>query len=162
MEEIYEKTLELLKQEFPEYQETPEDFKKNSPENYKLIEYYESKVAERKNQEFIEKYRVHNYFLKKHFSFLTADEIQRQKEVYTFLAKSFNISIETYLEMQNTNTKYFDDVKVLLTYEYPYYSAYKIGSSIEDSEFIECSLYKNDIYKIIDIFLKTGEKVHDV
>ena len=162
MEEIYEKTLELLKQEFPEYQETQEDFKKNSPENYKLIEYYESKVAERKNQEFIEKNRVYNYFLKKHFSILTADEIQRQKEVYTFLAKSFNISIETYLEMQNTNTKYFDDVKVLLTYEYPYYSAYKIGSLIEDSEFIECSLYKNDIYKIIDIYLKTGEKVHDV
>lgn len=85
-----------------------------------------------------------------------------QKEVDAMYAKRFGLSNDTYVEMQNRNTKYFDDVKVLLTYNYPYYSAYKIGNSIEDSEFIEYSLYHNDIYKIIDIFLKTGEKVHDV
>ena len=162
MEEIYEKTLERLKQRFPEYEENPEDFKRNSQENYKLIEYYEMKVAEKKEHEFIDENYVCDYHLKIHFGVLTQEEFIRQKKVDALLAKSFGLSIDTYAEMQNRNTKYFSDVKVLLTYEYPYYSAYKIGSSIEDSEFIECSLYMNDIYKIIDIFLKTGEKVHDV
>ena len=162
MEDNNEKTLKLLKQKFPEYDESKEEFKKNHSRSYELIEYYEMKVAEKKEKDFIEKNYVNDYHLKKHFSLLTAEEIQRQKEVDALRAKSFGLSYDTYVGMQNRSTKYFDDVKVLLTYDYPYYSAYKIGNSIENSEFIECSLYINDIYKIIDIFLSTGEKVHDV
>jgi hypothetical protein len=162
MEDTDKKAFELLIQKSPEYQENKEDFKKNHSETYSLIEYYEKQVAEQKAQEFIKENYVSNYHLKKHFGVLNQEEIQRQKEVDAKSAKIFGISSDTYVEMQNEDTKYFDDVKVLLTYDYPYYSAYKIGNSIEDSEFIECSLYTNDIYKIIDIFLKTGEKLHNV
>ncbi len=105
---------------------------------------------------------VQDYHLKKYFGILTAEEIQRQDEVKALNAKRTKISLDLYNDLQIKNTKYFKDVKVLLTYDYPYYSAYKIGNSIEDSEYIESSLYINDIYKIIDIFLKTGEKVHNV
>lgn len=58
MEDINEKTLELLKQKFPEYQKNKVDFKKNHSESYALIEYYEKKVAEQKEQEFIEENHV--------------------------------------------------------------------------------------------------------
>lgn len=50
MEDNYEKTLELLKQKFPAYDENKEEFRKNDVRSYELIEYYEMKVEEKKNK----------------------------------------------------------------------------------------------------------------
>jgi hypothetical protein len=162
MENEFEKIVEGLKQKFTDYDDNKEEIKKDYPSLYEVIEYYEEKVVEKKEQEFIEKNVVMNYHLKKYFGLLTEEEIQRQDSVDNIRTKYMGISYELFVDMRKDSTEYFDDVKVLLTYDYPYYLAYKIGNSIDDSEFIECSLYTNDIYKIIDIFLKTGQKIHDV
>ena len=157
-----ENPFKTLIKAYPEFKEGKQKFKEKYPSLYKTMEAVEKKAEEDIEQEYIRRNMVYKYNLKKHFGLLTKEEIQRQIEVDKLRAKHMRVSYELYVQMGEKSTKYFDDVKVLLTYAYPYYSAYKIGSSIEDSEFIECSLYTNDIYKIIDIFLKTGEKVHDV
>jgi hypothetical protein len=162
MQNNSENPFETLIKAYPEYKENKEKFKEKYPSIYITMEAVEKKAEEDIEQEYIRRNMVFNYSLKKHFGLLTKEEIQRQIEVDKLRAKYMIVSYELYVEMGERNTKYFDDVRVLLTYEYPYYYAYKIGSSIEDSEFIECSLYTNDIYKIIAIFLETGEKVHDV
>ena len=155
-----EEVLESLLIKFPGYLENKEDFEKSNPQMFKLLVNYEANVKVQKEIEFMRNNIVDNYDLKQHFGLLTEEEISSQKEVDRLRSKHMNIEYEKYLDIQER--KYYDDVGVLLTYDYPYYSAYKIGDSIDDSEYIECSPYINDIYKIIDIFLKTGEKVHDV
>jgi hypothetical protein len=162
MQDNLENTLENLINKFPGYTDKKENFRKKFPALCQGIEYMEKEVEEKKEQEFIKINRVKNCHLKRHFGLLTEEENQIIIEVDKISAKYFCISYELYIEMRERYTKYFDDVKVLLTFDYPYHIAYKIGNSIDDSDFIECSLYINDIYKIIDIFLKTGEKVHDV
>ncbi len=162
MKNDFEKIVTGLKQKFSDFDENKEEIKKNYPSLYELIEYYKDKIEEEKQLEFIKKNWVANYDLKKYFGLLTGEEIHRQNEVDKVSADYTGLSYDLYIELRQKNTKYFDDVKVFLTYEYPYHLAYKIGNSIDDSEFIECSLYDNDIYKIISIFLETGEKVHDV
>ncbi len=157
-----ENPFETLINAYPVYKEDKEKFKEKYPLLYMTMEAVEKKAEEDIELEYIRRNMVYNYNLKRHFGLLTKEEIERQDEVDKLRAKQMRVSYEVYVEMGEESIRYFDDVRVLLTYEYPYYSAYKIGSSIEDSEFIECSLYTNDIYKIIDIFLKTGEKVHDV
>jgi hypothetical protein len=162
MQDNIENTLKALLKKFPDYKEKKEEFKKKYPNVYEVIESLEIKLNEKKEKKFIKKNMVNNYYLKEHFGLLTEEEIQRQNEVDKVCAKQMRLSYELYVDMRQRNTNYFDDVKVLLTYDYPYHLAFKIGNSMEDSEFIECSLYINDIYKIINIFLETGEKVHDV
>jgi|GEM_PF-6732606 len=162
-EDIYlEEVLESLQIKFPSYLENKEDFEKSYPDIFKLLESYETNLRIQKEREFMRNNMVENYDLKSLFGLLTEEEAKIQNEVDRLSSKHMNIEYELFLDMQERNTKYFDDVGVLLTYDYPYYSAYKIGDSIDNSEFIECSLYINDIFKIIDIFLKTGKKVHDV
>lgn len=162
-EDMYlEEVLESLLIKFPGYLENKEDFEKNYSGIYKLIESYETNLRIQNETEFIRNNMVDNYDLKCHFGLLTKEEAKRQKEIDRLHSKHMRIEYELFCDMQENSNQYFDDVGVLLTYSYPYYSAYKIGDTIETSEFIECSLYTNDIYKIIDIYLKTGKKVHDV
>lgn len=162
-EDMYlEEVLESLLIKFPGYLENKEDFEKNYSGIYKLIESYETNLRIQYEREFMRNNMVDNYDLKSHFGLLSEGEIKIQNEVNKLRSKHMNIEYELFCDMQENSNQYFDDVGVLLTYSYPYYSAYKIGDTIETSEFIECSLYTNDIYKIIDIYLKTGKKVHDV
>lgn len=162
-EDMYlEEVLESLLIKFPGYLVNKEDFEKNYSGIYKLIESYETNLRIQNEREFMRNNMVYNYDLKSHFGLLTEEEVKIQNEVNKLRSKHMNIEYELFLDMQERSRKYYDDVGVLLTYDYPYYSAYKIGDTIDNSEYIECSLYTNDIYKIIDIYLKTGKKVHDV
>lgn len=114
-------------------------------------------------------YSGYNYFLKEFYGLLSDEDIlqnlNKKDNSWMFMKEEF-IDYDTILQPTDKeryayeyleDCGYYAEGQILMIYQYPYYSAYKLGETIEDCVFIGASGYTNDFAKMIDYYLETGE-----